>query len=226
MKGRSAFTLIELLIVVAIIAILAAIAVPNFLEAQTRARVSRAQNDMRSISLAMETYRLDNGGYLLNEGHSWLLGSTRSEADKRLLTTPISYLSSIPDDVFRRVAGTDVTPGVGGFSPSYRIYAVMYTATSTEPGYYRNLNLYPKTAWMTWSIGPDLVTNTDGYRPLGRVLINEALPTASQQIGQDRNGNYIAATGSYWGMRYDPTNGTVSWGDIYRFDGDSINRIN
>ena len=61
MKTREAraFTLIELLIVVAIIAILAAIAVPNFLEAQVRAKVSRVKSDMRSLATAIETYRID-----------------------------------------------------------------------------------------------------------------------------------------------------------------------
>src|SRR5690606_31388316 len=57
------FTLIELLIVVAIIAILAAIAVPNFLEAQTRAKVSRVRNDMRTMATAAEAYRVDNNDY-------------------------------------------------------------------------------------------------------------------------------------------------------------------
>lgn len=58
-----AFTLIELLIVVAIIGILAAIAVPNFLNAQIRAGVTRVKADFRTIMTALETYRLDNNDY-------------------------------------------------------------------------------------------------------------------------------------------------------------------
>ncbi len=57
------FTLIELLIVVAIIAILAAIAVPNFLEAQVRAKVSRAKSDMRTIATALESYASEYNAY-------------------------------------------------------------------------------------------------------------------------------------------------------------------
>lgn len=60
--GKSqAFTLIELLIVIAIIAILALIAVPNFLEAQVRAKVSRCHADHRSIGVAVEAYAVDWG---------------------------------------------------------------------------------------------------------------------------------------------------------------------
>ena len=50
----TSFTLIELLIVIAIIAILALIAIPNFLEALTRAKVSRAKSDMRTIATGLE----------------------------------------------------------------------------------------------------------------------------------------------------------------------------
>ena len=58
------FTLIELLIVVAIIAILAAIAVPNFLEAQMRAKVSRLMSDMRQVAWAMDAYRVDYNDHI------------------------------------------------------------------------------------------------------------------------------------------------------------------
>ncbi len=63
MNRRFAFTLIELLIVVAIIGILAAIAVPNFMNARLRANIGRAEGDLRAMKTAIEMYRLDNQGY-------------------------------------------------------------------------------------------------------------------------------------------------------------------
>src|SRR5690349_21241619 len=63
MRCKSAFTLIELLIVVAIIAILAAIAVPNLLDAQARSKVSRCYSDMRTVAFALQAYATDNNKY-------------------------------------------------------------------------------------------------------------------------------------------------------------------
>ncbi|MBN2326851.1 MAG: prepilin-type N-terminal cleavage/methylation domain-containing protein, partial [Candidatus Omnitrophica bacterium] len=64
MKRLKGFTLIELLIVVAIIGILAAIAVPNFLNAQVRAKVSRAQSEMKGLKTALESFFIDNNQYM------------------------------------------------------------------------------------------------------------------------------------------------------------------
>lgn len=55
-QGLKGFTLIELLIVIAIILILIAIALPNFLEAQIRAKVVRAKGEIRTIAIAMDSY--------------------------------------------------------------------------------------------------------------------------------------------------------------------------
>lgn len=55
------FTLIELLIVIAIILILISIALPNFLEAQIRAKVAQTRGNMRSIQMAMQSHIIDWG---------------------------------------------------------------------------------------------------------------------------------------------------------------------
>ncbi len=89
MRKNAAFTLIELLIVVAIIGILAAIAVPNFLNAQTRARIARVQSDQRSVVVAADSYRLDQNAYPYPKSMS------RHVSEVYELTTPVAYLSSV-----------------------------------------------------------------------------------------------------------------------------------
>ncbi len=57
------FTLIELLIVVTIIGIIAAIAIPNLMNALDRARQKRSVSDLRTIGLAIEAYAVDLAFY-------------------------------------------------------------------------------------------------------------------------------------------------------------------
>ena len=59
-KGRQAFTLVEIMIVVAIIALLASIAVPGFLRARKRSQASRIINDLRLIDGALDMYAIEN----------------------------------------------------------------------------------------------------------------------------------------------------------------------
>jgi len=58
---RAGFTLVEIMIVVAIIALLAAIAVPGFLRARKRSQASKILNDLRMIDSAIDQYAIETG---------------------------------------------------------------------------------------------------------------------------------------------------------------------
>ncbi|MFB3786029.1 MAG: type IV pilin protein [bacterium] len=89
-----AFTLIELLIVVAIIGVLAAIAVPNFLNAQVRAEIAKCKGDMKSFTTALEAYRIDHNKY--PEPIRPVRWNTSDHtATLTELTTPVSYMTTI-----------------------------------------------------------------------------------------------------------------------------------
>lgn len=86
-EGGSAFTLIELLIVIAIILILISIALPNFLDAQARAKVTKSEGDMKAMDDAIMSYFLDWKKFIT----SWQI---------KRLTTPVAYIKALPQDPF------------------------------------------------------------------------------------------------------------------------------
>jgi len=65
---RRGFTLIELMVVIAIIIILAAIAIPNYLTMTARAKRSRVASDMATVATVLETYKTDWGKYPVATG--------------------------------------------------------------------------------------------------------------------------------------------------------------
>ena len=145
MTSRRAFTLIELLIVIAIILILIAIALPNFLEAQIRAKVAKSKGDMRSLHTALETYYLDWEIYPEeSEDHI----TTSSEGLGLLkLTSPIRYINAIPEDPF---AGFDTEASL----ILYESGGMEVGARNALGGAYRGCRECLIT-WVMWTQGPN-----------------------------------------------------------------------
>ncbi len=63
MKDKKGFTLIELIVVIVIIGILAAIAIPRFMGAKDRARIGACQSDLDLIRQSLAFFEIDHSGY-------------------------------------------------------------------------------------------------------------------------------------------------------------------
>lgn len=166
------------------IPVLAAIAIPNFLEASVRSKVSRTRADMRSMATAIESYYVDwnrypawsddpgsniRGPELDGERRPSFMASS-PEGHARGITTPIAYLTRYPEDVFTQ----DERP-------------FAYLALKWQDG---------RDTWLVYSPGPDQDYDID----------HGSLLEKSGAISQE------------WLLphSYDPTNGTVSRGDVWR----------
>jgi len=105
------FTLLELMVVIVIIGVLAALVATNVLPRIGQAKVTAAQTDITSISNALKIYKLDNGRY-----------PTTDQGLQALVTKPTSgpipggwkgYLDKLPDDPWKKPYQY-ANPGVHG----------------------------------------------------------------------------------------------------------------
>ena len=187
--AREGFTLIELLTVVAILVTLAAIAVPSYLRAQDRSKVSAVKADMRSIATGLESYRVDYNRYpepeapvTLPEGHPTYTYIA--------LTTPIVYLSTFMEDPFVNGQYTSTNP-----DRFIQFSALTFDAT----GRYFEMNADQSI--------PELNTRETNSRVW-----------ALHSAGPDKERTFSLNAGNLlrFAPIYDPTNGTVSSGEIVR----------
>ncbi|MFH1743146.1 MAG: prepilin-type N-terminal cleavage/methylation domain-containing protein [bacterium] len=213
MRRKHGFTLIELLIVVAIIGILAAIAVYNLLNAQIRAKVARAQADMKAMENALAMYRLDHGRYIpvvyyQYRGDKWIVGQRELY---RHLTTPVAYLTEIPYDPFE----PDYVRGWGSKSGSAG--SEHQQSTDGVFGITREIDYIPyagngdmvffepdriATDWMLICLGPD------GYYGWDYPAVRGPVMNVNPSVCGPRAGM------SYIRYLYAPSNGIRSDGDL------------
>lgn len=197
-KNKSGFTLIELLIVISIILILIAIALPNFLEAQIRSKVVKVKGEMQSISVSLESYFIDWNQYpWASEFPNINIPATAPIEPFELhlssiLTSPIRYINELPRDIFNNLYTED---------SDINLYAP-YHYTSND---------------MNILLGdPELFNELTEFLFFQKKSIKYFLLSHGPDSDHDEFGEHSHTDGT--AALYNPTNGSKSNGDIYYFN--------
>lgn len=153
-RRQSGFTIVELLIVIVVIAVLAAITVVAYNGVQNRARQAKAQSDIASVLRVIEAYNAEKGYYPLTvaQGASlnpdWYNATARVDSNCAVGNAPNKTAQWVPD-VTSALPQSSGGKGVNGFPGCY-----MYASNGSE---------YVLSAW---NMLPD-VQNSTMYRRLG-----------------------------------------------------------
>ena len=97
-RAIQGFTLIEIMVVIVILGILAAIVVPRVMDRPDAARITKAQTDIRAIESALNMYRLDNYQYPSNDqGLQALVTKPTGQPEPRNWAAG-GYIATLPRD--------------------------------------------------------------------------------------------------------------------------------
>ncbi len=172
-RGRKGFTLIELLIVIAIILILISIALPNFLEAQLRAKATKAKAEIRSLGIAVESYYLDFKIYP-PESEDNPYQRARSEAGLFWLTSPIKYMSAIPSDPFGDATKGTITVyemgGIEAVTTRCKICLETWAIFTRGPDYNEDQIVSDHPHYGMYDNSVDSYSPTNGTRSAGDIF--------------------------------------------------------
>jgi len=118
MKAKSGFTLVEILIVVVILGILAAIVIPQFTEASTEAKTSSLCTDLQTVRSQIELYKIQHNDQLPGIGGATFVQAMTGKTNVAgaVGTDYGPYLQKIPTNPFNDSATIDETgtPGNDG----------------------------------------------------------------------------------------------------------------
>lgn len=154
-----AFTLLELLVVIAVISVLLALLLPVLRTARIKSKVVRVHADLRNLGSAIESYRLDYDAYPYARAYcagGGMKVDDYSECPPELLSC--GYLGAFPEDIFNKGrAYKYISPGLGYANNVLTILPIWVPKKfPSDDGHdvpYFNLKESPVN-WAVWSVGP------------------------------------------------------------------------